>query len=35
MLEPEDIAEAVLYSLTQPKRCDVVSMQARPLKQLI
>jgi NADP-dependent 3-hydroxy acid dehydrogenase YdfG len=35
MLEPEDIAEAVLYCLTQPKRCDVVSMQVRPLKQLI
>lgn len=35
MLEPNDIAEAVLYCLTQPKRCDVVSMQVRPLKQLI
>jgi NADP-dependent 3-hydroxy acid dehydrogenase YdfG len=35
MLEPEDIAECIHYVLTQPKRCDVVMVQIRPLKQLI
>jgi len=35
MLEPEDIARCVLYVLTQPARCDVVSVQIRPVKQLI
>jgi NADP-dependent 3-hydroxy acid dehydrogenase YdfG len=35
MLEPEDIAESIYYVLTQPKRCDVVMVQIRPLKQLI
>jgi len=35
MLPPEDIANCVLYVLKQPPRCDVVSVQIRPLKQLI
>ena len=35
MLEAEDIAESIYYVLTQPPRCDVVSVQIRPLKQLI
>jgi NADP-dependent 3-hydroxy acid dehydrogenase YdfG len=35
MLEPEDIARCLYYVLTQPKRCDVVTVQIRPLKQLI
>jgi NADP-dependent 3-hydroxy acid dehydrogenase YdfG len=35
MLEPEDIARSIYFILTQPKRCDVVMMQVRPLKQLI
>ena len=35
MLEADDIARSVLYCLTQPPRVDVVSVQIRPLKQLI
>lgn len=35
MLEPEDIARSIYFILTQPKRCDIVMMQIRPLKQLI
>lgn len=35
MLETEDIAMSVLFCLSQPKRCDVVSMQVRPHLQLI
>lgn len=35
MLKAEDIAECVYYCLSQPKRCDVVSVQIRPLMQLI
>ncbi|GAB3547890.1 SDR family oxidoreductase [Spirosoma fluminis] len=35
MLLAEDIAVAVHYVLTQPHRCDVVSMQIRPHMQLI
>jgi NADP-dependent 3-hydroxy acid dehydrogenase YdfG len=35
MLEPEDIAEAVHYVLTQPARCDVISVQIRPHLQSI
>ena len=35
MLPPDDIATCVLYVLKQPQRCDVVSVQIRPLKQLI
>ncbi len=35
MLEPADIAECILFALSQPKRCDIVQMQVRPLKQLI
>lgn len=34
-LKAEDIAECVLYCLTQPKRCDVVMVQIRPHKQPI
>jgi NADP-dependent 3-hydroxy acid dehydrogenase YdfG len=35
MLTPEDIAWAIHYCLIQPKRCDVVMLQVRPLRQLI
>ncbi len=35
MLKPEDIAECVYYCLVQPARCDVVSVQIRPLMQII
>jgi NADP-dependent 3-hydroxy acid dehydrogenase YdfG len=35
MLEAEDIAAAVVFCLAQPQRCDVVTMQVRPLKQII
>jgi len=35
MLPPEDIADCVYYCLTQPPRCDVVSVQIRPLMQTI
>ena len=35
MLRAEDIAACVLYTITQPKRCDVVSLQIRPHLQTI
>lgn len=35
MLKAEDIAACVLYTLTQPKRCDVVELQIRPHMQSI
>jgi NADP-dependent 3-hydroxy acid dehydrogenase YdfG len=35
MLTPEDIAGSVLYALLQPARCDVVSVQLRPHRQVI
>jgi NADP-dependent 3-hydroxy acid dehydrogenase YdfG len=35
MLEAEDIAMSILFCLSQPQRCDVVSMQVRPFKQII
>jgi NADP-dependent 3-hydroxy acid dehydrogenase YdfG len=35
MLRAEDIAVAVHYVLTQPARCDIVSLQIRPHLQLI
>jgi NADP-dependent 3-hydroxy acid dehydrogenase YdfG len=35
MLRAEDIAACVLYTLTQPKRCDVVNVQVRPHLQSI
>jgi NADP-dependent 3-hydroxy acid dehydrogenase YdfG len=35
MLYAEDIARCVMYCLTQPQRVDVVSVQIRPLKQII
>lgn len=35
MLKAEDIAACVLYTITQPKRCDVVSLQIRPHMQSI
>jgi NADP-dependent 3-hydroxy acid dehydrogenase YdfG len=35
MLEAEDIAMSVLFCLSQPKRCDVVSLQVRPHLQVI
>src|SRR5215208_2179994 len=35
MLKAEDIAACILYTVTQPKRCDVVMMQIRPHMQSI
>ncbi|ACU62642.1 SDR family oxidoreductase [Chitinophaga pinensis] len=35
MLTAEDIAAAVLYVVSQPKRCDVVDVKIRPHLQLI
>jgi len=35
MMKAEDIAAAVVYVLTQPKRCDVVELKIRPHQQLI
>jgi NADP-dependent 3-hydroxy acid dehydrogenase YdfG len=35
MLKAEDVAAAIHYCLTQPKRCDVVSLQIRPHMQPI
>ncbi len=35
MLEAIDIAMSVLFCLSQPKRCDIVSLQVRPHLQLI
>ncbi|HEY0609153.1 MAG TPA: SDR family oxidoreductase [Chitinophaga sp.] len=35
MLKAEDIAACVLYTITQPPRCDVVTVQIRPHLQII
>lgn len=35
MMKAEDIAMSVLYVLSQPQRCDVVSLQIRPHLQII
>lgn len=35
MLKPEDIAACVYFCLTQPARCDIVSVQIRPHLQVI
>jgi NADP-dependent 3-hydroxy acid dehydrogenase YdfG len=35
MLRAEDIAACILYTVTQPKRCDIVSLQIRPHLQEI
>ena len=35
MLKAEDIAVCVLYTLMQPMRCDVVSVQIRPHLQSV
>jgi NADP-dependent 3-hydroxy acid dehydrogenase YdfG len=35
MMEPADIAECIVFALSQPKRVDIVQMQVRPLNQLI
>jgi NADP-dependent 3-hydroxy acid dehydrogenase YdfG len=35
MLRAEDIAACVFYTITQPRRCDVVSLQIRPHLQEI
>jgi NAD(P)-dependent dehydrogenase (short-subunit alcohol dehydrogenase family) len=35
MLRPEDVAATVLYALMQPARCDLVSIQIRPHRQVI
>lgn len=33
MLKAEDIAECIYYCLTQPKRCEVITVQLRPHRQ--
>jgi NADP-dependent 3-hydroxy acid dehydrogenase YdfG len=35
MLEAEDIAASIVFCLSQPERCNIVSLQAKPLKQII
>lgn len=35
MLKAEDVAAAIVFSLAQPERCDVVRVQVRPHLQLI
>jgi NADP-dependent 3-hydroxy acid dehydrogenase YdfG len=35
MIEPADVAECIVFALSQPKRVDIVEMRVRPLKQLI
>jgi len=35
MLEATDIAASIIYVLAQPKRCNVVGLQIRPLLELI
>lgn len=35
MLKAEDVAATIVFSLAQPKRCDVVRIQVRPHLQLI
>lgn len=35
MLRAEDIARSILFVLTQPPRCDVITLQVRPRLQLI
>ncbi len=35
MLDACDIAEAIAFCLSRPDHCDIVSMQIRPLKQII
>lgn len=35
MLKAEDVAAAVLYTIMQPKRCDVVDIKIRPHLQII
>lgn len=35
MLEAYDIAMSILFCLSQPKRCDIVTMQIRPHLQII
>lgn len=35
MLIADDIAAAVLYCISQPKRCDIVDLKIRPHQQLI
>ena len=35
MMKAEDVAEAVLYAISQPNRCDVVDLKLRPHLHLI
>jgi NAD(P)-dependent dehydrogenase (short-subunit alcohol dehydrogenase family) len=35
MLRPEDVAGTILWALIQPARCDIVSLQIRPIRQVI
>jgi NADP-dependent 3-hydroxy acid dehydrogenase YdfG len=35
MLQARDVAEAVLYAIGQPMRCDVVDLKLRPHLQII
>lgn len=35
MLEAEDVAASIVFCLSQPERCNIVSLQVKPLKQII
>ena len=35
MLRAEDIAEAIVFCLTRPKRCDVICLEIKPHRQII
>lgn len=35
MLEAEDVAASVVFCLSQPQRCNIATLQVKPLKQII
>ena len=35
MLKAEDISECILFCLTRPERCDLISIQVKPHRQII
>lgn len=35
MLKAEDVAEAILFCITRPRRCDIIELKIRPHKQLL
>jgi NADP-dependent 3-hydroxy acid dehydrogenase YdfG len=35
MLRADDVANAILFMLSQPENCDVVTLQLRPHLQMI